>query len=122
MVAPAAEAGRPSRTARRRISELLWRRPWLRAAALLTPPLAWFLLIYLASLAVLLITAFWRINAFTTNIERVWNLDNFKLFLENSAYRTIILRTVGMAFAVTVTDAIVAFPFAFYMARIARPS
>ena len=47
----------------------------MRATALLTPPLAWFVLIYLASLGVLLITSFWRINEFTTNIERVWGLD-----------------------------------------------
>jgi putative spermidine/putrescine transport system permease protein len=79
----------------------LWRRPWARATALLTPPLAWFLVIYLASLVVLLITSFWRINSFTTNIERVWNLDNFKLLVENSAYRSIILRTAAMAAAVT---------------------
>jgi putative spermidine/putrescine transport system permease protein len=109
----------PRRGALARTSAALWRRPWARAGALLTAPLAWFLVIYIASLVVLLITAFWRINSFTTNIERVWNLDNFKLFLGNSAYRAIILRTIGMAAAVTVTDAVVAFPFAYFMARLA---
>ena len=102
-----------------RISAALWRRPWARATILLTPPLAWFVLIYLASLVVLLITAFWQINPFTTNIERVWSLNNFTTIFTSSAYRTIILRTVGMAAAVTVVDAVVAFPFAYYMARIA---
>src|SRR5205807_346106 len=93
--------------------------PWMRATLLLTPPLAWFVLIYLASLAVLLVTAFWQINAFTTAIERVWNLDNFRTLFEDSTYRTIILRTVAMAAAVTATDAVLAIPFAYYMARIA---
>ena len=102
-----------------RVSAALWRRPWARATLLLTPPLAWFVLIYLAALVVLLITAFWQINPFTTNIERVWSLTNFQTIFSNPAYRSIILRTVGMAAAVTVTDAIVAFPFAYYMARIA---
>src|SRR5215470_14765269 len=102
-----------------RVSAALWRRPWARATLLLTPPLAWFVLIYLAALAVLLITAFWQINPFTTNIERVWSLTNFQTIFSSPAYRSIILRTVGMAAAVTVTDAIVAFPFAYYMARIA---
>ena len=101
------------------LSAALWRRPWARATLLLTPALAWFVLIYLAALVVLLITAFWRINAFTTNIERVWNLGNFTLIFENPAYRDIVLRTVGMAAAVTVADAIIAFPFAYYMARLA---
>src|SRR6266568_6145361 len=50
-----------------RVTAALWRRPWARATMLLTPPLAWFVLIYLAALAVLLVTAFWQINPFTTN-------------------------------------------------------
>jgi len=102
-----------------RLSSALWRRPWARATILLTPPLAWFVLAYLAALVVLLITAFWQINPFTTNIERVWTLSNFTQILSSSAYRGVILRTVGMAAAVTIVDAIVAFPFAYYMARIA---
>jgi len=102
-----------------RLSSALWRRPWARATILLTPPLAWFVLAYLAALVVLLITAFWQINPFTTNIERVWTLSNFTQILSTSAYRGVILRTVGMAAAVTIADAIVAFPFAYYMARIA---
>jgi len=102
-----------------RLSSALWRRPWARATILLTPPLAWFVLLYLAALVVLLITAFWQINPFTTNIERVWTLSNFTQILSTSAYRGVILRTVGMAAAVTIVDAVVAFPFAYYMARIA---
>ncbi|HEY2641587.1 MAG TPA: hypothetical protein VGI66_17090, partial [Streptosporangiaceae bacterium] len=43
-----------------RVSAALWRRPWARATLLLTPPLAWFLLIYVAALVVMLITAFWQ--------------------------------------------------------------
>src|SRR5262250_224843 len=104
-----------------RAGAALWRRPWARATLLLTPPLVWFLLIYVAALVVLLITAFWQINPFTTNIERVWSLTNFQAIFTSAAYRDIILRTVGMAAAVTVVDAIVAFPFAYYMARIASP-
>jgi putative spermidine/putrescine transport system permease protein len=102
-----------------KLSSALWRRPWARATILLTPPLAWFILAYLVALVVLLITAFWQINPFTTNIERVWTLSNFTQILSSSAYRGVILRTVGMAAAVTIVDAIVAFPFAYYMARIA---
>src|SRR6516225_4088485 len=118
-VAPAPAPERARGGAWSRLSAALWRRPWARATALLTPPLAWFVLIYLAALVVLLITAFWQINPFTTNIERVWSLTNFQTIFSSPAYRDIILRTVGMAAAVTLTDAIVAFPFAYYMARIA---
>ncbi len=120
------EAAAPAKPAQQdgmwsRVSAALWRRPWARATLLLTPPLAWFLLLYIAALVVLLITAFWQINPFTTNIERVWSLTNFQTIFSSPAYREIILRTVAIAAAVTVTDVIVAFPFAYYMARVASP-
>jgi putative spermidine/putrescine transport system permease protein len=102
-----------------RLQAILWRRPWLRAVLLLLPPLAWFVIIYLASLATLLVTAFWQINTFTTQIEQVWNLDNFTTILTEPAYRLIVGRTVGLAALVTITDAVLAFPFAYYMARVA---
>ena len=111
--------GTPPRRAGTRVSGAFWRHPWTRVTALLTPPLAWFVLIYLASLCVLLITAFWQINSFTTNIERVWNLNNFQQIFSNPAYRQIIVRTVVMAAGVTIVDAVLAFPFAYYMARVA---
>jgi putative spermidine/putrescine transport system permease protein len=104
---------------RLRVSAALWRRPWARATLLLTPPLAWFILLYLVSLVVLLITAFWQINPFTTSIVRTWTLGNFSTIFSSPAYRSVILRTVGMAAAVTVVDGIVAFPFAYYMAGVA---
>jgi len=75
--------------------------------------------IYLASLATLLITAFWTIDSFTTQIIEVWNLDNFAKIINNQTYHDIIGRTVGMAALVTVTDTVLAFPFAYYMARVA---
>ena len=119
---PAAEGGAPGQDLAGRwprVSAVLWRRPWARASLLLTPALAWFVLIYLAALVVLLITAFWRINPFTSNIEQVWGLNNFTLIFQTPAYRAIVLRTVGMAAGVTIVDAIIALPFAYYMARIA---
>ncbi len=110
--------GRPRAPGTSRIAAALWRRAWLRAALTLTPPLAWFLVIYLASLVVMLITAFWTVNPFTNTLEHTWTLSNFSQ-LFTSTYLTIIGRTVGMAAIVTVTDAVIAVPFAYYMARIA---
>jgi putative spermidine/putrescine transport system permease protein len=91
----------------------------VRPALLLIPPLAWFVLIYLTSLVLLLVTAFWTIDTFTTQIVQVWNLDNFRIILTEPAYRLIIGRTVGIAALVTITDAVLAFPFAYYMAKVA---
>ena len=120
-VAEEKPGGTRARVPAARWSSALWRRPWARATLLLTPPLAWFVLLYLAALVVLLITAFWQINPFTTNIERVWTLNNLTTIFTSPAYLRIIGRTVGMAAAVTVADTVVAFPFAYYMARVASP-
>ena len=38
----------------------------------------------------------------------VWTLSNFETLVEVPVYRTIALRTIGIAAAVTVTDAILA--------------
>ncbi len=103
-----------------RLSAALWRRAWLRATLTLSPPLAWFLVIYLASLVVMLITAFWSVNPFTNNLVHAWTLANYQQIF-TSTYLTIIGRTVGMAALVTVTDAVLAFPFAYFMARVATP-
>jgi len=114
-------AGGPGRTARRRLSAALWRRPWLRALALLVPPLGWMLVFYLAALAVLFVSAFWSLDTFTGKLTHAWTWANFHSILHDSTYRQIAFRTVWMAAAVTVTDALVALPFAYYMARLASP-
>jgi putative spermidine/putrescine transport system permease protein len=98
---------------------LFWRLPWLRSVLLLLPPMAWFVLIYLASLLLLMVTAFWTIDSFTGQIVQAWNLDNFRIILTDDTYHLIIGRTVGMAALVTITDAVLAFPFAYYMAKVA---
>jgi putative spermidine/putrescine transport system permease protein len=95
------------------------RRPWAKAVALLAPPLSAFLLVYVSALVVLFISAFWTVNQFTGNLVHQWTLGNFRLLWDASAYRSIALRTIGIAAAVTVTDALIALPFAYFMARIA---
>jgi len=93
----------------------------LRATALLSAPLAWFLLIYIAALVVLFISAFWSLDPLSGKIVHSWTLQNFRDIFGNETYRTIALRTIAMAALVTITDALIAFPFAYYMARIAKP-
>ena len=102
-----------------RLSATFWRRPRLALGALLTPPMAWFLVFYLSSLAVLFISAFWTVDALTGEIDRTWTLQNFHDLAVSETYRRIVLRTLGIAAAVTVTDALIAYPFAYFMARIA---
>jgi putative spermidine/putrescine transport system permease protein len=120
--AGAFEAGPPGRRARLRLSGLLWRRPWLKALGLLTPPLAAFLIVYIGSLAALFISSFWSINSFTAEIEHTWTLANYRLIFDTSQpYLHIARLTIEIAAAVTLTDAVLAFPLAFFMARLASP-
>jgi putative spermidine/putrescine transport system permease protein len=112
-------AGRPPGAARR-VSAWLYRRPRLRGALTLSPPLAWFVLLYLAALAALLVSAFWTVDPFTSEVVHNWTTDNFKSLVDDPTYREIAFRTIGIAAAVTITDALLAFPFAYFAARIAR--
>ena len=107
--------------ARRRIGGALWRHPWLKALALLAPPSGAFLAVYIAALVALFVSSFWGIDAFTGQVVHNWSFDNYRELWNGSIYRTVALRTVILAGAVTLTDAIIAFPFAYFMARLAKP-
>jgi putative spermidine/putrescine transport system permease protein len=69
----------------------------------------------------LLITSFWSIGELSGEIEQTATLDNFKLIAEEPVYRSVAGRTIAIAALVTITDAILAFPLAFYMAKVATP-
>jgi putative spermidine/putrescine transport system permease protein len=103
------------------LAQVLHRRPGLRVGLLLTPPMLWLGVAYLGALAALFVTSLWGQNAFTGAVERVWTLDNFRTLLTEDVYRTITLRTVGVAVLVTVVDAALAIPVALFMAKVATP-
>jgi putative spermidine/putrescine transport system permease protein len=103
------------------LATALWRRPRLQLSLLLAGPVGWLVIAYLGSLAVLFVAAFWRLDTFSGEVVQDYGLGNFRTLIENDVYRSIVVRTVLIAAAVTVTDAILAFPIAFYMAKVARP-
>ena len=103
----------------RRLSNFLFRHERLRLGALLAAPAAWLVVVYLGSLLVLLLAAFWETNEFTSEIVHTWTLDNFRTIFERDVYRDVAWRTIQMAALVTIADAVIAFPIAYYMARIA---
>ena len=105
-----------------RLADLFHGRPRLQAGALLAGPVGWLVIGYLGSLAILLIASFWTLGELSGEVERSFTLDNFKTIVDDSVYRTVTLRTVGIAAAVTITDALLALPLAFYMAKVAKPS
>ncbi len=102
-----------------RISSILTRYPILTTLLLLGLPLAWLGVVYLGSLAALLVQGFFSIDPFSGMVVRVFTLNTYAQLLE-PANLDIFARTGGMALAVTVAGAVLAFPLAYYMARYAR--
>jgi putative spermidine/putrescine transport system permease protein len=94
----------------------------LRLALLLLPPGAWLIVAYLGSIVILLLSSFWSIDSFTGNLVHSYGTGNLHDVLTQSLYRTVTLRTIGVALLVTVVDALIALPMAMYMSLIARPA
>jgi putative spermidine/putrescine transport system permease protein len=115
----ATEAAAERRSVGHRLAGLFHGRPHLQVGALLAGPVGWLVIGYLGSLAVLLIAAFWTVDPLSGELVRGLSLENFELLVDEPVYGDIIGRTVLIAALVTVTDAVLAFPIAFYMAKIA---
>jgi putative spermidine/putrescine transport system permease protein len=107
------------RSAGRRLAGFFHGRRKLQLGALLSAPMAWLVILYLGSLAVLLITAFWTVDPLSGSVIKEFSLENFEELVNVPVYREIVWRTVRTAILVTLTDAIIAFPIAFYMAKVA---
>lgn len=106
---------------RRRLLAMLYRHPRAQLLILLTPPIGWFGVVYLGSLAILLVAAFWYLDPATSAVVREFSLKNFERLIGEPVYRTVALRTVTIAVLVTLADMVIAFPIAYYMARVAAP-
>jgi putative spermidine/putrescine transport system permease protein len=109
----------PRQGLRRRLSTFLYVHPRIRLWALLALPVLWIGLVYIGSLVVLLLSAFWTADPFTAKLVHEFTLDNFRRIFDTPVYRDVAVRTITMAAAVTVACAVLAFPLAYYMARIA---
>jgi putative spermidine/putrescine transport system permease protein len=115
----ATEAVVERRSVGHRLADLFHGRPRLQVGALLAGPVGWLVIGYLGSLVVLLIAAFWSVDPLSGEVVRGFGLENFETLVNEPVYRSIVGRTVLIAALVTVTDAILAFPIAFYMAKVA---
>jgi putative spermidine/putrescine transport system permease protein len=114
-----AEAAAQKRSAGYRLADLFYGRRRLQIGSLLGGPVGWLVIGYLGSLAILLVTAFWSVDALSGEVVKGFTLENFKTLVDEPVYRDIVWRTVRTALLVTLTDAILAFPIAFYMAKVA---
>jgi putative spermidine/putrescine transport system permease protein len=103
----------------RAASRFLYRHAGVRLTALLSMPLAWLVVAYLGALAAMLVAAFWTTDDFTGAVVHTVSLRNFSTLLEADVYRTIAVRSLVVAVSVTVIDAVIALPIAYFMAKVA---
>lgn len=99
----------------------LYRKNNLFLFLLLTPPLLWFGVVYLGSLFALLWQSFYTFDSFSMSVTNDLTLENYRALFD-ATNLDIILRTVGMAVAVTIACAVIAFPIAYYMTRYGSPA
>jgi len=116
-VTSSAGSARPALS--RRLAAALYKRPRLQLGLLLAPPLGALVIAYLGALLLLLINAFWRYDAFTGRVMTQPTLDNFVQIATTSVFRDVAIRTIRTAASVTIADALIAFPIAYFMARVA---
>lgn len=79
----------------------------------LLPPLIWMVLLYFVPLVLLISYSVWKLEAF--DIVKEFSLSNFQTIVSNSAYRTVIVRTVLTALGVTAIDAALALPIGYFI-------
>ena len=103
-----------------RVSTYLYQRPYLVLLLMLAPPLLYMLVVYLGSLFALLVNSFYYLEEFTGLVVREFTLRTYSQLFE-PANLEIFMRTATMAAAVTIFDALIAFPLAYYIAKFASP-
>jgi putative spermidine/putrescine transport system permease protein len=104
----------------RRLQTFFFLRPRLALSLLLLLPLLWLAVVYVGALAALVAQSFFRLDDFTGQVVREPTLATYRQ-LVSPANMDIAARTTAMAALVTVADALLAFPLAYYMARYAPP-
>ena len=109
----------PERGLGDRLTRAFWRHPRLLLALLLTPPLLWLGIVYVGSLAALLVQSFYSIDEFSGVVVREFTLKTYGELLR-PANADVIMRTLLMATCVTLASAVVAFPIAYMAARYAK--
>lgn len=103
-----------------RASAFFYRHPVVKLLLLLLPGLLWLGVLYLGSLGSIVVYSFWSLEEFTGLISKRFTTSTFAQLTDPANYE-IVIRTVGMAAAVSIACGILAFPIAYYMARYATP-
>ena len=93
----------------------------LQLASLLALPMVWLIGVYIFSLVMLLVTAFWTTDPFTSKVKPGFTWRNFEQLFVNPAYFSTAGRTLLIALCVTALCILISIPLGIFMAKIAKP-
>jgi putative spermidine/putrescine transport system permease protein len=117
--------GPPPASPRRRAARFFAGHPRFRLGLTLGAPLTWLLVVYIGALVALLVTSLFSLaddpTGLLTRLDTNLTLENYEKIWNTAVYRDVAQRTIVAAVTVTVVDALLAIPIAFYMAKVASP-
>ena len=105
----------------RRVARTFTRHRWLGLASTITAPVAWLLVVYIGSLALLVVTAFFKLDGTTQKPTNEFTMENIDTAFTTPEFVRTVIRSVGVAASVTLLCLVIALPMAFYIAKIAKP-
>ncbi len=80
---------------------------------LVGPPALWLLLLFVLPLGIMALYTF-RGGSFG-EARQVWTLDSYREFLASTAYHRLLLRSILVAFAVSLASVVLAYPLAYFL-------
>ncbi len=103
----------------KRFSNFLRARPRVALLTTITAPLAWLVVVYIGSLALLVVSAFFKLDEFTGKSNGEFTFENLTAVVTKGVYRSLMVRSVLVAAAVTLLCLIISLPVAVYISRLA---
>ena len=95
--------------------------PRLGLIALLGPPVAWMLGLYIGSLILLVVAALFTVDPISNAPTGDLTTENLAQAFTTWQFVLVVIRSVGVAVAVTLLCIAIGLPMAFYIAKVARP-
>ena len=105
----------------RAISSFFRRHPRLSLASVLSAPVAWLLIVYVGSLAFMVVSALFQLDEQSQAPTTELTTENLRVAFTRSEFLEVVLKSVGVALVVTVLCFALALPMAFYIAKVAKP-
>ena len=105
----------------RAISRFFRRHRRLSLASVLTAPVAWLLVVYIGSLAFMVVSALFQLDEQSQEPTNELTSENLRIAFTRTEFVQVVLKSVGVAVGVTLFCFALALPMAFYIAKVAAP-